>query len=246
MNGRGQGLATLDTGGGASGAFNYNDVFEPSAPLHSQPSAPGLRAPAGLLRAPRGRRRLAGRRRRQRVDQGPAQAGADEALRPRGRALASRPRAGRRRASSPSAPTASPASPSRWSRARRAAAHGHGRRPRPPARAAGGDRPQRVVEQAAAEARVAPRHRPLGPAALPRRRRRPGRRGDDGQLARPPPAPARRPPAALPGDRDRRARPGDAEPHARRALRQPGAEDHRQGARPARRRPWAADRRARQ
>ena len=34
INGRGQGLATLQGGGGVLGAFNYNDVFEPSQPLH--------------------------------------------------------------------------------------------------------------------------------------------------------------------------------------------------------------------
>ena len=34
INGRGQGLATLEGGGGVLGAFNYNDVFEPSQPLH--------------------------------------------------------------------------------------------------------------------------------------------------------------------------------------------------------------------
>jgi hypothetical protein len=34
INGRGQGLATVQGGGGVLGAFNYNDVFEPSQPLH--------------------------------------------------------------------------------------------------------------------------------------------------------------------------------------------------------------------
>ena len=34
INGRGQGLATLQGGGGVLGAFNYNDIFEPSQPLH--------------------------------------------------------------------------------------------------------------------------------------------------------------------------------------------------------------------
>jgi hypothetical protein len=34
INGRGQGLATLQGAGGVLGAFNYNDVFEPSQPLH--------------------------------------------------------------------------------------------------------------------------------------------------------------------------------------------------------------------
>ena len=42
MNGRGQGLAAIETaGGGASGLFLYNDVFEPGAPLSSQPSSAG-------------------------------------------------------------------------------------------------------------------------------------------------------------------------------------------------------------
>jgi hypothetical protein len=40
INGRGQGLATLEGGGGVLGAFNYNDVFEPAQPLHFAP-APG-------------------------------------------------------------------------------------------------------------------------------------------------------------------------------------------------------------
>ncbi|MEA3191633.1 MAG: hypothetical protein QOD77_2248 [Thermoplasmata archaeon] len=38
INGRGQGLATLQGGGGVLGAFNYNDVFEPSQPLHFTPA----------------------------------------------------------------------------------------------------------------------------------------------------------------------------------------------------------------
>jgi hypothetical protein len=38
INGRGQGLATLQGGGGVLGAFNYNDVFELSQPLHFAPA----------------------------------------------------------------------------------------------------------------------------------------------------------------------------------------------------------------
>jgi len=42
MNGRGQGLAVIENAGGsASGAFLYNDVFGPTAPLGSQPSTQG-------------------------------------------------------------------------------------------------------------------------------------------------------------------------------------------------------------
>src|SRR3954464_2121580 len=42
MNGRGQGLAVIENAGGsASGAFLYNDVFGPTAPLSSQPSSQG-------------------------------------------------------------------------------------------------------------------------------------------------------------------------------------------------------------
>ncbi|MEA2136340.1 MAG: hypothetical protein QOC68_4249 [Solirubrobacteraceae bacterium] len=42
MNGRGQGLAAIETlGGGATGLFLYNDVFEPGVQLSSQPSAAG-------------------------------------------------------------------------------------------------------------------------------------------------------------------------------------------------------------
>jgi hypothetical protein len=42
MNGRGQGLVGIETaGGGATGLFLYNDVFEPGAQLSSQPSAAG-------------------------------------------------------------------------------------------------------------------------------------------------------------------------------------------------------------
>jgi hypothetical protein len=39
INGRGQGLATLEGGGGVLGAYNYNDVFEPTQPLHFTPGA---------------------------------------------------------------------------------------------------------------------------------------------------------------------------------------------------------------
>jgi hypothetical protein len=42
INGRGQGLAALETAGGnANGLFLYNDAFEPGAQLSSQPSAQG-------------------------------------------------------------------------------------------------------------------------------------------------------------------------------------------------------------
>jgi hypothetical protein len=42
LNGRGQGLAAIETaGGGASGSYLYNDAFEPGAQLSSQPSARG-------------------------------------------------------------------------------------------------------------------------------------------------------------------------------------------------------------
>ena len=42
MNGRGQGLVGIETaGGGANGLFLYNDIFEPTTPLSSQPSAQG-------------------------------------------------------------------------------------------------------------------------------------------------------------------------------------------------------------
>ena len=40
INGRGQGLATFEGGGGVLGNFNYNDTFEPAQPLHFTP-APG-------------------------------------------------------------------------------------------------------------------------------------------------------------------------------------------------------------
>ena len=140
INGRGQGLATLQGGGGVLGAFNYNDVFEPSQPLHFASGA-GLRAAARLLRAPRGDRRPGcertarsrpgssrSRRSRSRTrstlsrpELGPVSAGPVRDRR--------RPRRGLRRRDGPGRP------------GRRA--HARGRRPRPPARAAGGDRPQR-------------------------------------------------------------------------------------------------------
>jgi hypothetical protein len=46
INGRGQGLATLQGGGGALGAFNYNDVFEPSLPLQFAPAPESEPQPA--------------------------------------------------------------------------------------------------------------------------------------------------------------------------------------------------------
>ena len=106
INGRGQGLATLQGGGGVLGAFNYNDVFEPTQPLH-------------FAGAPNSEPQPASSEHREVIAawlvdgcaQGPAQAGADEAVRERGHALAARARAGRRRASSPPPPTASRASP---------------------------------------------------------------------------------------------------------------------------------------
>ena len=85
--------------------------------LRPRPAAPlrrlgdGTRAAAGRLRAPRERGRVAGRLAgRRRLDPRPDAAGADQALRSRGRALAARPRARCPRASSRSPPTGSPAS----------------------------------------------------------------------------------------------------------------------------------------
>jgi hypothetical protein len=41
LNGRGQGLATLEGGGGVLGAFNYNDAFQPATQLNFTPAAAG-------------------------------------------------------------------------------------------------------------------------------------------------------------------------------------------------------------
>jgi hypothetical protein len=46
INGRGQGLATLQGGGGVLGAFNYNDIFGPSRPLHVAPAPASEPLPA--------------------------------------------------------------------------------------------------------------------------------------------------------------------------------------------------------
>jgi hypothetical protein len=46
INGRGQGLATMEGGGGVLGAFNYNDTFEPAQPLHFNPTTNATPLPA--------------------------------------------------------------------------------------------------------------------------------------------------------------------------------------------------------
>ena len=184
---------------------------------------------------------------RRRRDQGPAQAGADEAVRERGHALAARPRAGRRRPVRDRGRPRSRASRSRWSRARRAAHRSLTRRgPRPPARAGRGRSP---AARGRAGCRPKLEWRPgldlwgpqrfrvvvggqvvgetTGNSLVPRRRLRAGAA------------------AHVPGDRDRLARAGDAEPHARGALRQRRAEGHGADRRQAPRGPRAADRRAR-
>ena len=116
MNGRGQGLAALETAGGGVARR-----LQLQRRLRARPVAAlvglraGRRAAAGLLGAPRGGARLARRRRRRhRLDQGPAEAGADEAPFQNEVEL-SRPDLGPVAAGAVrrSAPTASPASPSR-------------------------------------------------------------------------------------------------------------------------------------
>jgi hypothetical protein len=46
INGRGQGLATFEGGGGVLGNFNYTDTFEPAQPLHFTPAPNAAPLPA--------------------------------------------------------------------------------------------------------------------------------------------------------------------------------------------------------
>ena len=60
MNGRGQGLATFESRRRRLGDVLYNDIFGPGQPFHSAASVERQRAAARRLRAPRERGRVAG------------------------------------------------------------------------------------------------------------------------------------------------------------------------------------------
>ena len=224
INGRGQGLATLQGGGGVLGAFNYNDIFEPAQPLHFAPAPASEPLPASSehreviaawLEGGAVERRLkpeptkpfdgevtlsrpgarAGRR-------GPVRVGADRV-------------AGFAVAMVQGAPGG----------ARTLAVAVHDRPP-----GGRGRSPAAAGRTSCGRSSKAPGPRPVGPAALPRRRRRPGRGGDDAHDSLVPAGSGWRR-APLPYQViaiDTRGQ-ETAEPHAHGALRQPGAEDQGQG-----------------
>ena len=219
MNGRGQGLAAFETaGGGVSGnvALQRRLRARPAASARSPrrrapsrspapPSTARTWSPGGSPTAPATRRSRAGcsPSRRSRSTPRSSSRGPISAPVPAGQfAVVGRPPRGLRGRDGPGRAGDQP--------------RDHRRAPRPPARAARARSP-------AARGRAAGGRSSSGARAVdlwgPQRFRVVvgGRVVGEttGTSLRPDPAPARRAPDHVPGDRDRRARPGGAEPHAR-------------------------------